>query len=147
MSLQDPRAEYEAEVQRWMAHRGTPPIVSSPAWEEAQRRKMGGSGNPLQDILKQLMGGAGPRGATFGGRVIPHGQAPNLKALLTQMPIDVPEESYGVMPGMDFGQLRAMKGGMLGGPSSLQEFMQKYTTGTTAIARQLEEQEKRKRAR
>lgn len=47
--------------------------------------------NPLQDVLKQLMGGAGPRGATFAGRVIPQGQSPNLKQLLTQPPQESPD--------------------------------------------------------
>jgi hypothetical protein len=31
--------EFESEVERWMNHNGTPPLVSTPAWEEAQRRK------------------------------------------------------------------------------------------------------------
>ena len=66
--------------------------------------------NPIQGILKQLMGQAGPRGATFRGRVNPQGQAPDLKTLLTQMPIDVPEESYGALPGMDLNFVRNMQG-------------------------------------
>jgi hypothetical protein len=39
--------DFESEVQRWMQHKGTPPFVSSPAWEEAQRRKMAGIANPF----------------------------------------------------------------------------------------------------
>jgi hypothetical protein len=50
-----------------------------------------GGVNPLQDVLKQLMGGAGPRGATYAGRVIPQGTTPNLKQLLTQQPQESPD--------------------------------------------------------
>lgn len=57
MSLYDPTAEREAAIQQWMRHRGTPPIVSSPEWEEAQRRlrTQRGGGNPLQMLIQGLM--------------------------------------------------------------------------------------------
>lgn len=46
----------EARIQQWMRHRGTPPIVASPEWEEAQRRlRMGGQGNPVAMVIQQLL--------------------------------------------------------------------------------------------
>ena len=84
-----PQESHEERVRRWMNHNGTPPLFPDPDYDEAQRRKLGA--NPLQGILKQLMGGAGPRGATFAGRVIPQGQTPNLKELLTQTPQESPD--------------------------------------------------------
>ncbi len=48
--------DFEAEVKKWRQHVGTPPFVSSPAWEEAQRRK-----DPIAGALRQLLMQAQPR--------------------------------------------------------------------------------------
>lgn len=47
--------------------------------------------NPLEALLQQLMQQAGPRGATFAGRVIPQGQTPDLRTLMTQAPTESPD--------------------------------------------------------
>jgi hypothetical protein len=44
-----PEEDFEAEVQRWRNHRGTPPFVPTPAYQEAQRRQ---NGDLLQNLLR-----------------------------------------------------------------------------------------------
>jgi len=56
-----PQEDREAEIRRWMQHRGTPPIVASPEWNEAQRRLAMGGGNPLAMLVQQLTQMAGQR--------------------------------------------------------------------------------------
>lgn len=74
MSARDSSNDFEEQVQMYMRWPGNPPFVSSPAWEEAQRRKsMGGMGNPLRHRMTQQpwMGtlGAGMMGAGAGGHL------------------------------------------------------------------------------
>jgi len=47
--------------------------------------------NPLETLIQLLSQVAGPRGSTFSGRVIPQGQTPNLRALMTQQPTESPD--------------------------------------------------------
>ena len=47
--------------------------------------------NPLETLLQLLSEQAGPRGSTFAGRVVPQGQQPDLKTLMTQLPNESPD--------------------------------------------------------
>lgn len=47
--------------------------------------------NPLAILLQQLMQQAGPRGATFAGRVIEPGTQPDLRTLMTRPPTESPD--------------------------------------------------------
>lgn len=96
------------------------------------------------DLLAQLLQQSGPRGATYMGRYIPPGQQPTLQDLMTRLPMDIPEEGYGVTPSLDPMMLKQFKGGMTGGPASLQDAMRKYFIGASRAAA---DYEREKRAR
>jgi len=57
--------------------------------------------NPLEALIQQLTIGAGPRGSTFAGRVIPPGNQPDVVKVLSQLPQDVPDMDWGAaLPAM-----------------------------------------------
>ena|SRR5689334_1440035 len=87
-----------------------------------------------------LAGVDAPRGMTYMGRYIPPGQNPTLQELLTRLPIDIPEEGYGVGPSLDPMIFKQLRGGITGGPASLQDAMRKYFIGASRATRDFEEQ-------
>jgi hypothetical protein len=93
--------------------------------------------NPLEELMAQLAAQSGSRGALFAGRRIPQGQAPDLKTLMTQLPTDIPEESYGMLPGMNPNML--MQAGTGQTMPTLAEAMRNYFIGASSAARQYEE--------
>lgn len=71
MSIQDPRQQFESQVQMYLEQirrGGTPPFVSDPAYREARRRSMGG--DPRMQMLQLLLGASGNRGAGIASNVI-----------------------------------------------------------------------------
>ena len=98
--------------------------------------------NPLSDLIMQLAAQSGPRGALFAGRRIPQGQTPDIAALLMQMPMDIPEEGYGMLPSINPLAIAAgAKGTVM---PTMSEAMRNYYIGAASAARQFEEQKRRK---
>lgn len=95
--------------------------------------------DPTADILRGLQG---PRGGVYMGRYIPPGTTPNLQDLMTRLPIDIPEEGYGLGPSLDPMMLKQNMGGLTGGPASLQDAMRKYFIGASRAATDFEKQKR-----
>jgi len=98
--------------------------------------------NPLQDLMMQLSAQSGPRGAIFAGRRIPQGQAPDLKALMTQRPLDISEEGFGMLPSMNPAALMSASAGTGGG--NLADSLRRYVGWNTELMKAFEEERKRR---
>jgi hypothetical protein len=80
----------------------------------ANRLRILMSGETPEGLLAQLQAQMGNRGATFLGRHIQPGTNPTLAAVLSQFPLDVPEESSVAAAAMLRGNLRKFLGGKQG---------------------------------
>lgn len=63
--------------------------------------------NPLETLIELLSSQAGPRGSTFAGRIVPQGQRPGLRELMTQIPVAVPDAELAprtLAPSPDFNE-------------------------------------------
>lgn len=93
----------------------------------------------LRHAMMGLAEQAGPRGYTFAGRVIPQGETPDLKKIMMQPAVDVPDaEGMGYLAAASpaavaIANKTARSAGAVGGRATVPRFVEEFVTPETKI--------------